>query len=183
LGRQRLASEQSLIQTERELANLQKHRSSLAASLKQEQGYMRQDQGVLEKQLGQPLAPGQVPETGLLRAPLDGYVLWMHNDLRVGSELRAQEPIMQVGVMDPMLIRTRVYEIEALQLKVGEKAEVQVESLPDRQFTAQVSQIPWSTGVLALEHPSYYEVEFKVPNPDLVLKEGLKAKVMVRKAK
>jgi len=58
-----------------------------------------------------------------------------------------------------------------------------VESLPGRQFTAQVAQIPWSTALLALEQPSYYEVEFKVPNPDLILKEGLKAKVTVKKPK
>ncbi len=183
LARHDLTSKQSLLQVERELKTAASYRGALAQTLKQEQGYIKEERAVLEKQLGQPLSSPTPPREAQVIAPMSGYVLWMHPDLRVGGEMRANDPAIQIGVMDPMIIRTRVYETETQQLKVGDPAEVVVESLPGRQFTAQVAQIPWSTALLALEQPSYYEVEFKVANPDLILKEGLKAKVTVKKPK
>ncbi|MBM4284700.1 MAG: efflux RND transporter periplasmic adaptor subunit [Deltaproteobacteria bacterium] len=179
LARHRFTSAQSVSQLEREIKHLVDHRQILVQAKKQEQRFARQDQAVLEKQLGLSLAGGEVPKEALVRAPLSGYVLWLHPDLKAGGDMRANDPVISVGVMDPMLVRARVFEIETLQLKVGDAAEVRVESLPGRTFTARVSQVPWSTALLALEQPSYYEVEFQVPNPDLVLREGLKAKVVV----
>jgi len=183
LARHDLTSKQSLLQVEREIKTATSYRGALAQTLKQEQRFIQEERAVLEKQLGQPLSSPTPPREAQVLAPMSGYVLWIHPDLRVGGEMRANDPAIQIGVMDPMIIRTRVYETETQQLKVGEAAEVVVESLPGRQFTAQVAQIPWSTALLALEQPSYYEVEFKVPNPDLILKEGLKAKVTVKKPK
>jgi hypothetical protein len=89
--------------------------------------------------------------------------------------------------MDPMLIRAQVYELEALQLNLGEAAEVTVESLPGRNFEAQVSRVSWAPVPPPVwvpagqEQPSYYEVELTVPNPDLVLKEGLKGRITLRR--
>ena len=106
----------------------------------------------------------------------------MHPDLRQGGEINGGTPVMMIGVMDPMLLRAQVFEIEAQKLKVGDEAELTLESLPGRKFTARVSRLPWAPPVLSLEHPTYYDVEFKVANPDLVLKEGMKATVEVRQA-
>ena len=74
-----------------------------------------------------------------------------------------------------MLLRARVHEIESLQLAEGQKAEVTLEALPGKKFEARLSRLPWAPPVVSLEHPTYYEVEFEVANPELVLREGLKA--------
>jgi len=85
-----------------------------------------------------------------------------------------------------MLVRGQAFEIEALQIKVGDQAEVTLDSLPGRKFQAEVSRISWSpiaSGTPSIDQPAYYEVELKVPNPDLALKEGLKARIVLHKSK
>jgi len=83
--------------------------------------------------------------------------------------------------MNPMLVRAQAFEIEALQIKLGETAEVSLESLPGRKFQGEVSRISWASLTPGLEQPAYYEVELKVPNPEMELKDGLKAQIVFRK--
>ena len=116
-------------------------------------------------------------------APIGGYVIWISPDLQNGAELLPTAGVFQVGAMDPMLVRAQVFEIEALQIKPGETAEVTLESLPGRKFQGEVNRISWSSLTPGLEQPAYYDVELKVPNPDLLLKDGLKAQVVFRNPK
>lgn len=180
LSRQKLAAPQSLEQVGREIKALSRQRAALSEGLGQAQGSFREEEALLRKQLGVSFKSGQIPKEGVLVAPIDGHLVWMHPDLRPGAELKGGTPVLMVGVMDPMLLRARVHEIEALKLKVGDEADITMESLPGRKFKARVSRLPWAPTVLSLEHPTYYEVEFQVPNPDLILKEGLKATLEVR---
>ncbi|OGP70414.1 MAG: hypothetical protein A2Y80_04280 [Deltaproteobacteria bacterium RBG_13_58_19] len=182
LARKDLASAQALAQAEREVQILSKQKQTFQQSLEQERSLAREDQALLQKILGQPIKPGQVPQQVSLIAPMSGYVVWAHPDLRAGAELKPGEPVFQVGIMNPMVIKARVHEIEAVKLKIGDSAEVSLDSLPDRKFQGKVSQLPWSSPTITLEQPSYYAVEFEVPNPDLELKEGLKARIILRKA-
>jgi multidrug resistance efflux pump len=118
-----------------------------------------------------------------LRTPISGYVIWVNPEVRDGAELGPMPAAFQVGVMDPMLLRGQAFEIEALQIKVGDQADVILDSLPGRKFQGTVSRISWSSTTTGLEQPSYYEVELKVPNPDLALKEGLKARIVLHKSR
>ena len=65
--------------------------------------------------------------------------------------------------------------------ELGDQAEVQVVSLPSKKFTAQVSRISWSSLTTAPDQPSFFEVEFSVPNPEHILKDGLKVRLAVPK--
>ncbi|MGQ9688033.1 MAG: efflux RND transporter periplasmic adaptor subunit [Desulfobaccales bacterium] len=177
---QKLAAPQSLEQVEQEIKALSRQRAALAEALGQAQDTRLEEEALVRKQLGVPFKSGQVPQQGVLVAPISGHVLWLHPDLRPGAELPGNTPIITVGVMDPMLLRARVHEIEALKLKVGDEADITLESLPDRKFKARVNRLPWAPMALSLEIPTYYDVEFEVPNPDLVLKEGLKATLEIR---
>lgn len=181
LSRQNLAAPQSLTQVDQEIQALSKQRAVLQDALGQAEGTTREEEALARKQLGVSFKSGQVPKEGVLVAPLDGYVVWMHPDFRQGAQLGGGTPVLMVGVMDPMLLRAQVHEIEALKLKVGDEADITLESLPGRKFLARVSRLPWAPPALSLEHPTYYDVEFKVANPDLALKEGLKATIEMRK--
>ncbi len=181
LTQQKLAAPRSLEQVEREIKALTRQRAALSEGLEQAQGSLKEEEALLRKQLGASFKSGQLPKEGVLVAPIDGHLLWMHPDLRPAAELKGGTPVLMVGVMDPMLLRAKVHEIEALKLKVGDEAEITIESLPGQNFKARVSRLPWAPMVLTLEHPTYYEVEFQVPNPNLILKEGLKATLEVRK--
>jgi len=175
LSRQKLAPPKSLEQVQREIKALSQYRSALREGLGQAEKTLQEERALLQEQLGVPVKSGQVPQQGVLVAPIDGHVILMHPELRPGAVLKGGTPVMEVGVMDPMLIRAWVHEIEAVQLKVGDKAEITLKSLPGQKFTARVNRLPWAPTKISSEQPTYYEVEFLVPNPDLVLKEGLKA--------
>jgi multidrug resistance efflux pump len=179
----KLAPPQSLAQANRELEFTEKQKATLQERLQNDRQLAQQDREVLSQLLGSPLKSGQVPREVALKAPINGYVIWVNPEVRVGAELTPLPAAFQIGVMDPMVVRAQAFEIEALQIKIGDRAEVTLDSLPGRKFQGEVSRISWSSITAGAEQPAYYEVELKVPNPDLALKEGLKARIVIRKSK
>ena len=181
VGKQ-MAPAQSLTQVNQEMQFLGSEKATLQDRLQKDRQLVQQDQEVLSTLLGTAVKPGQVPREVSLKAPISGFVIWINPEMVKGAELPPLPAAFQVGVMDPMLIRAQAFEIEALQIKVGEPAEVTLDAIPGRKFQGKVSRISWSSVTTAPDQPAYYEVELQVPNPDLVLKDGLKARVVLRKS-
>ncbi len=181
LTQEQLASAQRLKQAESRRQSLLKQQSALGAALKSERQTAADELTLIRRQLGQAVPPDRLPPEASLLAPLKGHLLWMQPGLQKGSELNAAAPVFVVGVLNPMLILTRVHEIEALKLKVGDRAEVSSEALPGRTFAATLTNLPWTSVTPDLDQPTYFDVEFTVANPDLLLKEGLKAQVVLDK--
>lgn len=177
LAAQKLASAQALAQAEKEWNQLSKQRNAVQANLRQEQELASEDQQIIKKEMGN----GNLLKEAVLKAPIDGYVLFVHPDLRENAEMEGKTVAFQVGVMDPLVVKGQVHEMESLQLRVGDLAEIYPESLPGRKFEARISRLSWVPLRPALEQPSYYEAEVQVPNPDLTLKEGMKVRIVVRK--
>jgi multidrug efflux pump subunit AcrA (membrane-fusion protein) len=179
----KMAPTQSLADTNREVELLRQEKSTLQASLRKDRQLAAQDRKVLSEQLETSLRSGRVPRDVSLKSPIKGYVISVNPAVRVGAELTPMPAAFQVGVMNPMVVRGEAFEIEALQIKVGDRAEVTLDALPGRKFTGKVSRLSWASNTAGLEKPSYYEVEITVPNPDLALKEGLKARIVLQKSK
>lgn len=182
LVQKKLAPAQGLAQVNEELQFLAKEKATLQERLKKDRQMAQQDQKVLSSLLGTSLKPGQIPQEVSLTAACSGYIVWVTPEMREGAELNPMPAVFQVGVMNPMLLRAQAFEIEALQVKIGQKADVTLDALPGKKFQASVSRIAWSSVATGPEQPAYYEVELKIPNPDLDLKEGLKARVVLRKS-
>jgi len=182
LVQKKLGPAQGLSQVTQEIALLRKEKTTLGESLEKARQLAQQDGEVLSNLLGTALKSGQVPRQGSLKAPCSGYIIGVNPEMREGAELPPLPGAFQVGVMDPMLLRAQAFEIEALQVKIGQRAEVTLDALPGRKFQATVSRVAWSSIATGPDQPAYYEVELKVPNPDLDLKEGLKARVVLRKS-
>lgn len=180
LMQKKLAPPQSLEQVKQDIHLLTEERAALQNRLRQDRQSLQDDQAVLKQQLGKGVSSGQIPREAALISPIAGYVIWISPDLQNGAELLPTPGIFQVGTMDPMVVRAQVFEIEALQIKPGESAEVTLESIPGRKFQGEVHRISWSSLTPGLEQPAYYDVELKVPNPDLLLKDGLKAQIVFR---
>ena len=181
LAVKKLASPQSLKQANHDLQQLTRERTELQTFLRQLRLSAQDDLAVLKSQLGNGVKPGEIPPEGILRAPIGGYIIWIQPELRQGALLEPTPGVFQVGVMNPMLVRAQAFEIEALQIKTGETAEINLESLPGRKFQGQVSRISWSSLTPGLEQPAYYDVELEVANPEMELKDGLKAQIIFRK--
>jgi multidrug efflux pump subunit AcrA (membrane-fusion protein) len=183
LVQKKLAPPQTLADTNRDVGLLRKEKSTLQASLQKDRQLADQDRKVLSEQLETSLKSGRVPREVSLKSPIKGYVISVNPAVRVGAELPPMPAAFQVGVMNPMVVRGQAFEIEALQIKVGDPAEVTLDALPGRKFQGKVSRLSWSSNTTGLEQPSYYDVEITVPNPDLALKDGLKARIVLHKAK
>jgi len=181
LAVKKLASPQSLEQANHDLQQLTRERTELQNFLRQLRLSAQDDLAVLKSQLGNGVKRGEIPPEGILRAPIGGYIIWIQPELRQGALLEPTPGVFQVGVMDPMLVRAQAFEIEALQIKTGETAEINLESLPGRKFQGQVSRISWSSLTPGLDQPAYYDVELEVANPEMDLKDGLKAQIIFRK--
>jgi multidrug efflux pump subunit AcrA (membrane-fusion protein) len=182
LVEKKLAPADSLAQTEQQLRFLGREKATLQERLKKDHQLANQDQELLSSLLGTSLKSGQVPREVSLKAPISGYVIWVNPELREGAELPPMPAAFQVGVMDPMLLRAQAFEIEALQVKIGQPAEVTLDALPGKKFQGKVSRVSWSSITTGPDQPAYYEVELSVPNPNLDLKEGLKARIVLRKS-
>lgn len=178
LVEKKLAPLQSLEQAKRDINLLTQERAALQKRLRQDRQVAQDDQAILKNNLGKTLKPGQVPVEAALLAPIGGYIIWVTPELQEGAALDPAPGVFQVGVMNPMLVRAQAFEIEALQIKTGEIAEVILESLPGRKFQGEVTRVSWSSLTPGLEQPAYYDVELKVPNPDMLLKDGLKARIV-----
>jgi multidrug efflux pump subunit AcrA (membrane-fusion protein) len=182
LVQKKLAPSQGLAQVNEELQFLGREKATLQERLKKDRQLAQQDQEVLSNLVGTAVKPGQVPREVSLKTPISGYVIWVNPEMREDAELPPLPAAFQVGVMDPMLMRAQAFEIEALQVKIGQPAEMTLDALPGRKFQAKVSRISWSSITIGPDQPAYYEVELTVPNPDLDLKEGLKARIVLRKS-
>lgn len=183
LAQNKLAPPQSLAQSDQQLRFMEEQKAALKAQLQQDRKLAQQDREVLSQLLGTSLKSGQVPREVSLRAPIAGYVILVNPAVRVGAELAPLPAAFEVGVMNPMIVRAQAFEIEAMKIKVGDRAEATLASLPGQKFPAVVSRISWSPVTSSIDQPSYYEVELKVPNPDLTLREGLKVRIVIRKSK
>jgi multidrug efflux pump subunit AcrA (membrane-fusion protein) len=183
LAAKKLASKQGLAQAEKEWQFLSRERQATQAQLNQEKKLAADNLRVLREQLGDSLNSGKLQREAALKAPIDGYVLTVHPDLREGAELEGKTVAFLVGVMDPLIVKAQVHEMEALQVKVGDLAEIQPESLPGRKFEAKVSRLSWFPLKAGLDQPTYYEAEFEVPNPGLLLKDGMKVRIVLRKTR
>ncbi len=181
LVKQKLAPPESLSQVNREIQLVSREQAALTARLRRERHTLQVDRSLLRQQLGSSVNEEQIPQDGAVKAPISGYVIWVSPEVRQGAELGPAPAVFQIGVMDPMVVRAQAFEIESLQIRPGESAAVTLESLPGRKFEGKVSRVSWSSITPSLDQPSYYEVELQVPNPDLLLKEGLKASITFKK--
>lgn len=181
LVQKKFAPTKPLVQLNRDMEIQRKVRANYAERMKKARQMAQKDREILSELLGIALKPGQVPWEMNLKAPISGYIISVNPEMREGAELTPLAVVV-VGVMDPMVLRAQAFEIEALQVKIGQKADVTLDALPGKKFQATVSRVAWSSIATGPDQPAYYEVELEIPNPDLDLKEGLKARVVLRKS-
>jgi multidrug efflux pump subunit AcrA (membrane-fusion protein) len=179
MSKHNMASQQSIVQNEKEIEAARKEKTSIQEQLALARDVFADRLILAKERFGREAGPGNVPRDGIVRSPADGYVLWINPDARKGAYFENTPAMFQVGSLDPMLIRAQVHEIEANKLTEGDTASVVFDALPGRQFSATVSRIPWTPLPANLQQPSYYEIELTIPNPDHALREGLKGQVTV----
>ncbi|UJX42193.1 efflux RND transporter periplasmic adaptor subunit [Desulfovibrio sp. JY] len=183
MSQRNMASQQSLTMNSKEIEVYRKEKTSLAEQLALARELLSDHVELAEDRFGKAAGVGKMPKDGIIKAPTDGYVMWMNPELRLGVKLAKDAELFQVGKLNPMIIRAQVHEIEAQKLKEGEAATVTFDSMPGKTYSATVSRIPWAPIPSTLQQPSYYDVELTIPNPSLELKEGLKGQITIQPEK
>lgn len=180
LAQQKMASPQSQASLSQSIEALERQLQALHKQQEVNKQSAHDDIVALKAKLGEDISFDRIPDEVKLRSPIDGHVLWVNSELRVDAQLEPG-PGVVVGVMDPMVIKASIFEIEASRIQPGDKAEVAVSSIPDKVFEASVTRINWSTPNTNLGQPSYYEIELVAPNPNYTLKDGYKAQVTMKR--
>lgn len=183
MNQRNMASPQSIAMNAKEIDVFRKEKVSISEQLALARELLNDRVELAEDHFGKGAGIGKMPKDGIIKAPIDGFVMWMNPELRNGVKLAKEAELFQVGTLDPMIIRAQVHEIEAQKLKEGMAAVVTFDSLPGKKYAASVSRIPWAPIPAALQQPSYYDIELTIPNPNLELKEGLKGQIIIQPEK
>ena len=183
MSQRNMTSQQAISMNAKEIEVYRKDKAAVSEQLALTRDLLNDRVELAEDRFGKGAGIGKVPKEGIIKAPSDGYVMWMNPELRAGVKLGREAELFQVGSLNPMIIRAQVHEIEAQKLKEGQSASVTFESIPGKKYTATVSRIPWAPIPAALQQPSYYEIELTIPNPDAELKEGLKVQITIQPGK
>lgn len=179
----KLGSAQALERLEGDVSSLQQRISLSRNTIKRNEATFAGRLKELSGYFGTTVTEGgALPYSLTLKAPIAGYVLAVAADLHPGTLMPMGSQPISVGQLDPMLIQVQVYEGELNRIKEGDVAMVQIPSLQDKEFSAKVSKIAWTSGDMNVANPSFYTVELTVPNPTLELRPGFKAIVHFNKA-
>ncbi len=118
-----------------------------------------------------------LPKSLVLKAPMDGRVLSLASGLFPNKELAEGAKPITIGTLNPMLINVLVYEGDMEDIKVGDIGQATIPSLNDKVIDATVSNISWTSNNIEIGAPSYFTIEFTIPNPDFELRPGFKVLV------
>lgn len=161
----------------RQVTFAEKQKEIMSQRLGREKLLHAEELAVISQKLGRPVNTSDPPTDGLLMAPMDGHVIWIGSQTKKGAMILPGQPVFQICVMNPLTLVARVHEIEAVRLKKGDEANLYFESLPEKKIKAKIKNISWAPVDTNLTTPSYYLVDFEIPNHDLRLREGLKVRI------
>jgi multidrug resistance efflux pump len=178
LVKENMTPSQSLVQIEEEVQLQRQSRKAAEERLKLERQLLVEFKAYLKDLLGGSLNPVAGSEDASITAPIAGQVVSIQSDLREGLELGPGVPTFIIGVMDPMVIHAQIHESEIVNVHLGDKAKVTMESVANRTFEATVSRFSLTPLAPGLGEPSYYDIEFTIPNSDYVLMEGFKGEIV-----
>jgi multidrug efflux pump subunit AcrA (membrane-fusion protein) len=183
LVNENMAPSQGLVQIENEIQLQKQSRKAAEERLKLERQLLVEFKAYMKDLLGGSLKPIAGSEDASIAAPIPGQVVSIQSDLREGLELGAGAPAFIIGVMDPMVIHAQIHESDIVNVHQGDRAEVTMESVPNRTFEATVSRFSLTPLAPGVAEPSYYDIEFTIPNSDYVLKEGFKGEIVLQPSK
>ncbi|MDN5327152.1 MAG: HlyD family secretion protein [Moorella sp. (in: firmicutes)] len=158
--------------------------------------------GVAVAQAQQEAAAGQVKQAGgaleeaktyladaILKAPIAGFIT--QKLLEQGEMVNAGTPVFEITDLLHTYVKVYISEKKIARVHLGQEAEITVDALPGKVFKGKVVWIN-DAGEFAVkkaindqyEHDiRSFEVKIDVPNPDLVLKTGMTARVKILEGK
>ena len=111
-------------------------------------------------------------------SPIDGTVVSRNVEMDQTVAVGAETPLFLVAADSTVLqVNAKLTQKDIGEVKLGDKASLTVQTLPNRSFAGEVTQISRSPAIL--QNVATYDVVISVPNPDLLLKPGMNATVNI----
>lgn len=92
-----------------------------------------------------------------------------------GDQLGAGNPIVSLMDIERIIAVVEVVEQDYARIKIGQEAQISIDSYPNRKFVGKVLRI----APMLQEASRQARVEIEVPNPNAVLKPGMFARVNI----
>ena len=175
-----LASTQEVGDLARDIQLAKMTEQAIDYNLRLEREMSKGELELAKAKFGSKASEHNLPGVSWITSPVAGYVLWVNPEVKPGMVLSKKTKLFVVGSMDPILIRALVYETQMPKLRVGDKAQVTFDTLPDKTFEAAIVRIPMTATQTDVQLPSHFEVELSMPNPGLALKEGMRGQVKIQ---
>ena len=119
---------------------------------------------------------GDPPPVVSLRAPLKGLV--MHSDARLGDPVEPDKALLEITDLMEIHAVARVPEYQAGTLKPGATAKIQVAALGGKEFEGKLLRF----GTAADPESGTLDAYFLLPNPDGVIRPGMRAEFSIVKS-
>ncbi|MBA4396697.1 MAG: hypothetical protein C0394_04855 [Syntrophus sp. (in: bacteria)] len=108
-----------------------------------------------------------------IHAPMAGAV--KEKKVTPGDYIRNGTPLLQLTLNNPVKLSFTVTEKDVARLKIGQECLFKVDAFPDREFKGALSVIYPNLE----ERTRSLQAEARVPNPQMLLKPGLFARVTI----
>jgi len=120
-----------------------------------------------------------------ITAPVSGMVT--HKLIQIGELVGPGTGIVTISRMDPVKLTIYITEKELGLVKIGQPAEVRIDSNPERAFPGKVIYIspeaeftPKNIQTKDERVKLVYGVKIEIPNPELILKASMPADAVIR---
>lgn len=158
-------SDYSAFRTTAEVA--QANYESALASIRRAEGQLKQARDQLEKTV--------------VYAPIDGSISSLTSELGervVGTGQFAGTEVMRVADLSNMEVRVNVNESDVVNVKVGDRARIQIDAFQGRKFEGVVKEIASSaktTGAMTQEEVTNFLVKIRISDRETSMRPGMSA--------
>jgi multidrug resistance efflux pump len=177
-----VVAESDLRMIDRSIDIFEKKLTFLREIIAAEKSRMTTRENTARENMGVNVETGAFPDEFFITAPFSGYVLYVNPQAMPGVIFArdTKEPLFEVGVLDKIVVRCAVHEIQAVKLKVGDKARMVFFAHPDRVYESTIAKISQVTMTQFLQQPTFYEVEIALDNADLAIKDGMRCDITLQ---
>src|SRR3954471_19640098 len=134
-------------------------------------GIAREQLDKLDKEFD---ASGKVPTNFVVTSPITGTVV--RKEINPGQYLQVGQTAYAVADLSTLWLRAKVYEADIPLVKVGQRVDVQVESLPNETIRATVTYLAFALD----PQTRTLDARIEVPNKDLRLRPGMFATAVIK---
>ncbi len=106
-------------------------------------------------------------------APRDGVII--SRDVEPGELVGEAQPPLVIGNLDPLHLTVRVGERDIGKIETGQKAQISLRALPDKEIMGEVSRV----SPVADPDSRLFGVTIEVSNPDHQIRPGMYAEASV----